>query len=84
MFVNYTTKDYTLTRVSDDTMLSEDVQVVYGDNLVILRQYNEKERRYETIELSPKMYVELMYSFSAQDGTFTLDFDRERTADVER
>lgn len=64
--------EYITTTVCDDEMIYENVTIVYGDNLVIIRQYNESTEAYEMIQLSPKMYVELIGSFSKPKGTYGL------------
>jgi hypothetical protein len=67
------------TRISDNFMYNEDVQVLYGDNIVAIRQYNEAEKKYELITVSPKMYVEMIYAFELPIGEYLFDFAEKET-----
>jgi len=56
--------------VLDDSGGKEDVKVFSYDEIVYIRQWNEKQRKYDLIVLTPEMYVELMTAYRKPEGAY--------------
>ena len=62
--------DVTIT-VVDDEGLEEDVAVIMFDDVVYIRQYqNKNSDKASIIGMSPKMYAELMEAYQRSAGTY--------------
>jgi len=64
--------DETLITILDKTGELEDVSALLYDDYCHLRQWNEKRQRFDVITLKPEMYLMLMKSFNASEGTYDL------------
>ena len=76
MFTNEIEWDETITTVMDDSGKHEDVQIFIDDNGVFIRQYNERMRKYDLIELTHKMYNEMIQAMRHKEGVFVTRFKR--------
>lgn len=76
MFTNEIEWDETITTVMDDSGKHEDVQIFIDDNGVFIRQYNERMRKYDLIELTHKMYNEMIEAMRHKEGVFVTRFKR--------
>ena len=76
MFTNEIEWDETITTVMDDSGKHEDVQIFIDDNGVFIRQYNERMRKYDLIELTHKMYHEMIEAMRHKEGFFVTRFKR--------
>lgn len=70
MFTNEIEWDETVTTIMDDGGKHEDVQLFIDDNGVFIRQYNERENNYDLIELSHKMFNEMLEAMKHKEGFF--------------
>ena len=70
MFTNEIEWEETITTVMDDTAKHEDVQLFIDDNGVFIRQYNERMKAYDLIELTHKMFHELVEALKHKEGAF--------------
>ena len=76
MFTNEIEWDETITTIMDDSGRHEDVQLFIDDNGVFIRQYNERMRKYDLIELTHKMYHEMIEAMRHKEGVFVTRFKR--------
>lgn len=76
MFTNEIEWEETITTVMDDSGKHEDVQIFIDDNGVFIRQYNERMRKYDLIELTHKMYNEMIEAMRHKEGVFVTRFKR--------
>lgn len=76
MFTNEFEWDETVTTVLDDEGKHEDVQLFIDDNEVYIRQWNEREHRYELICMGPKMFQELLEALKHTEGAYIMDIKR--------
>ena len=76
MFTNEIEWDETITTIMDDSGRHEDVQLFIDDNGVFIRQYNERMRKYDLIELTHKMYHEMLEAMRHKEGVFVTRFKR--------
>lgn len=65
--------------VLDDHNIHEDVKVFSYEDIVYIRQFNEKENRYDLVSMSPEMYVELMQAYQSPEGSFITNVSRDLT-----
>lgn len=69
--------DETLITILDDTGELEDVGALLYDDYCHLRQWNEKEQKYDVVTLTAKMYFSLMKSFELPEGAYLVDFSEK-------
>jgi len=62
--------------VLDDGGRYEDVKVFSYDEIVYIRQWNEKRHQYDLIVLTPEMYVELMTAYRKPEGAYITQISR--------
>ena len=62
--------DETVVTVIDDTGQLEDIKCHLMDDVVYFRQYNELTRRDELIQITPRMWEELVLAFDSPAGAF--------------
>ena len=70
MFTNEIEWEETITTVLDDSGRHEDVQLFIDDHGVFIRQWNEKAKSFDLIELSHKMYHELIEAMRHKEGAY--------------
>ena len=70
MFTNEIEWEETITTVLDDTGRHEDVQLFIDDNGVFIRQWNDKAKKFDLIELTHKMYQEMLEAMRHKEGAY--------------
>lgn len=65
--------DETLITILDESGELEDVSVLLHDDYCHIRQWNEKDQKYEIITLKAKMYYELMKAWNCPVGSYVID-----------
>ena len=63
--------------VLDESALYEDVKVFSYDDVVYIRQFNDTKNKWDLIQMSPEMYVELMEAWKSPEGSFITDISRQ-------
>jgi hypothetical protein len=63
--------------VLDDGDRFEDVKVFSYDEVVYIRQFNEKKNKWDLIEMTPEMYAELMTAWQTPEGSFITNLSRD-------
>lgn len=63
--------------VLDDSGRFEDVKVFSYDDVVYIRQFNEKRNKWDLIQMSPEMYAELMTAWQSPEGAFVTNLNRK-------
>ena len=64
--------DITTITVLDDSGEEEDVAVILFDDVVYIRQYLADTDAAAIIQLTPKMFTELMAAWNSADGSYIL------------
>lgn len=62
--------------VLDDTGTYEDVKVFSYDEVVYIRQFNEKKNKWDLLAMTPSMYVELMEAWRSSEGSYITTLER--------
>ena len=62
--------------VLDDRDGFEDVKVFSYDDIVYIRQFNEQYNKWDLIQMTPEMYVELMTAYHKPSGAYLTDLKR--------
>ena len=62
--------------VLDDKDGFEDVKVFSYDDIVYIRQFNEKYNKWDLIQMTPEMYVELMTAYHKPSGAYLTHIKR--------
>lgn len=62
--------------VLDDGGRFEDVKVFSYDEVVYIRQFNEKKNKWDLIQMTPQMYAELMTAWQSPEGSFITNLRR--------
>ncbi len=63
--------------VLDDTGRCEDVKVFSYDDVIYIRQFNEKRNKWDLIQMTPEMYAELMEAWQSPEGSFVTNLSRD-------
>lgn len=63
--------------VLDDSGRFDDVKVFSYDEVVYIRQFNEKKNKWDLIEMTPEMYAELMTAWQSPEGSFVTNLTRD-------
>jgi len=63
--------------VLDDNGRYEDVKVFSYDDVVYIRQFNQKKNKNDLIQMSPEMYAELMEAWKSPEGSFITNLSRK-------
>lgn len=81
MFTNEFEFDSTITTIMDELGEHEDVQLIIGDDVVYIRQFNDDKREttYDLIAMSPKMFLEMQHALNKSEGMFHLDIEKKTT-----
>ena len=71
---------FTIENDMDETVITilnelggEDVSVLMYDDLVYIRQWNEKRQFFDVITMTSTMYYKLMKAWTLPEGTYTLE-----------
>ena len=72
MFTIENDMDETLITILND-LGGEDVSVLICDDLVYIRQWNEKIQFFDVITMTATMYYKLMKAWTLPEGTYTLE-----------
>lgn len=64
--------DETLITIMDNTGELEDIGALLYDDYCHIRQWNEKNQRYDVITMTPEMYLKLMKAFNLSEGAYDL------------
>lgn len=56
--------------VLDETAQHEDVQCLMYEDVVYIRQWNDRENRYNTVAMTNEMFDELQLSFNEGEGAY--------------
>jgi len=74
MFTNEFEFDSTITTVMDELGEHEDVQLIIGDDIVYIRQFNDDKREttYDLIAMSPKMFADMQNALNFTEGLYQL------------
>ena len=62
--------------VLDDREGFEDVKVFSYDDIVYIRQFNEQYNKWDLIQMTPEMYVELMTAYHKPSGAYLTHIKR--------
>ena len=62
--------------VLDDKDRFEDVKVFSYYEIVYIRQFNEQYNKWDLIQMTPEMYVELMTAYHKPSGAYLTDIKR--------
>ena len=79
MITNEFEFDSTITTIMDEQGKLEDVQLIIGDDVVYIRQFNDQIAGtdvYDLIEMSPKMFQDMITALSLADGAFVTRYKR--------
>jgi len=63
--------------VLDDGGRYEDVKVFSYDDVVYIRQFNQKKNKNDLIVMTPEMYAELMTAWQSPEGSFVTNLTRD-------
>ena len=63
--------------VLDDSGRFEDVKVFSYDEIVYIRQFNEKKNAWDLIQMTPQMYAELMTAWQSPQGSYITNLTRK-------
>ena len=72
MFTNEMDHDTIVTTIMDESGQEEDVQIVYTDVDVFIRQYNNETKCFDLIQMSVFMFADLMESYKQGEGLFQI------------
>ena len=79
MITNEFEFDSTITTILDEQGKLEDVQLIIGDDVVYIRQFNDQIAGtdvYDLIEMSPKMFQDMITALSLADGALVTRYKR--------
>jgi len=62
--------------VLDDKDRFEDVKVFSYEDIVYIRQFNEQYNKWDLIQMTPEMYVELMTAYHKPSGAYLTHIKR--------
>jgi hypothetical protein len=62
--------------VLDDKNGFEDVKVFSYDDIVYIREFNEQYNKWDLIQMTPEMYVELMTAYHKPSGAYLTHIKR--------
>ena len=62
--------------VLDDRDGFEDVKVFSYEDIVYIRQFNEQYNKWDLIQMTPEMYVELMTAYHKPSGAYLTHIKR--------
>ena len=65
--------DETLITILDDTGELEDVSALLYDDYCHIRQWDEKNQRFDVITMKAEMYWKLMKAWTLKEGTYGIE-----------
>ena len=63
--------------VLDDGGRFEDVKVFSYDDVIYIRQFNDKKNKWDFIQMTPEMYAELMTAWHSSEGSYITNLTRK-------
>lgn len=63
--------------VLDNRGKYEDIKVFSYDDVVYIRQWNEKKNVWDLVQMSPEMYVELMTAYQHPEGAYITNVSKQ-------
>lgn len=72
MFTIEFDEDETLITILDKTGELEDVSVLLYDDYCHIRQWNEKNQKFDVITMKPEMYLKLMKAWKLPVGSYDI------------
>jgi len=73
MFTIEFDEDETLITILDSTGELEDVSVLLYDDYCHVRQWDEKQQKFDVVTLTAEMYLLLMKAWNLPQGTYVLE-----------
>lgn len=67
--------DETAVTVLDPDGQEEDVQLLMYEDIIYLRQWNEKLNRFSVVVMTPKQFKNLTISLNYPDGSYIVDYE---------
>ena len=76
MFTVEMDHDETIVTVLDDVGIRGDVSFFFYDDMVYIRQFDEKRQKYEVILMSPEMWDEFMAAWKSPEGAYVTRYEQ--------
>ena len=76
MFTVEMDHDETIVTVLDDVGIRGDVSFFFYDDMVYIRQFDEKKKKYEIILMSPEMWDEFMTAWKSPEGAYVTQYEK--------
>ena len=76
MFTVEMDHDETVVTVLDDVGVRSDVSFFFYEDMVYIRQFDEKRQKYEVILMSPEMWEEFMAAWKSPEGAYVTRLKR--------
>ena len=78
MFTVEMDHDETIVTVLDDVGVRGDVSFFFYEDMVYIRQFDEKRQKYEVILMSPEMWEEFMAAWKSPEGAYVTRFEKDK------
>jgi hypothetical protein len=75
MFTVEMDHDETIVTILDDVGVRGDVSFFFYDDMVYIRQYDEKKDKYDIILMSPEMWQEFMEAWNRPEGAYVTRYE---------
>lgn len=72
IFTNEFEWDATVTTVLDESGQNEDVELVIDDFGVFIRQFNERQNRYDLVSMTHEMFQEFLIAVKSKEGAYKI------------
>lgn len=72
MFTIEFDEDETLITILDKTGELDDVSALLYDDYCHIRQWNEKQQKFDVITMTPEMYLKLMKAWNLKPGAYDI------------
>jgi len=76
MFTVEIDHDETVVTVLDDVGIRGDVSFFFYDDMIYIRQYDEKNDKYDIILMSPEMWDEFMTAWNSPEGAYVTRYEQ--------
>jgi hypothetical protein len=76
MFTVEIDHDETVVTVLDDVGIRGDVSFFFYDDMIYIRQYDEKKDKYDIILMSPEMWDEFMTAWNSPEGAYVARYEQ--------
>lgn len=77
MFTNEFEYNATITTVLDESGIYQDVELIIEDDVVYIRQFSKEENRpSDLIEMSPKMFYDMLEALNQTEGFFVTKYKK--------